>query len=346
MKKLILFVTVIIIFASCTYIMEEKVSTKGYEEFKKELNDIDTLQIKEKEYIAIKAREMIVEVGNKEAECAIMGLKVDTSELLTFREFYSNSSGNWRLVNYLNNKKIASNIAIENAIVKVKIISMNAEISDINSIRYQLYLKSSDWGKFEWKCLYEVIYSGTAIVHHNLEGLEGFQPEYYNGGAYRIGKVAFGNLSQEKRVDLKDKFYTFYGMPLFTKDNDSIYTFKYISGGATAYEENNYKKSGISYSDWNYYCKNDYFPDRIIKEDTVLQNRILEEQKSFYTLDTLTLWLREVYLEDGYLTEQQEVEIEYLNDNDYKELISAEDNSLDDATMRRIKSKYGLIISL
>ena len=245
MKKALHLLAIISILISCTNVMDKKVSTKEYENYKKVLFSIDTLDAIEKEYIIEQSKKMIIAKGILEKEYSDIGLQVDTSEFPTFGEFYNWKSKFWREKNSSQKAIMERNIIIDSEILILDFLEVNTSLNQI--IDYECTNRIVKYFRYSynWEYNYDINIDGIVHVTHNIKNLNSFLPDY--------------DLSQ-------------YGSPTFRKVNDSTFEFKTkISSTGYIFYSNIFDSdpTNMSKSDLEYYCKNDYLPYSIIEKHCV-----------------------------------------------------------------------------
>lgn len=316
MKKLTLFIISIILLSSCTNIMEQKVSTKGYEDYKKVLYEIDTLDSREKEYIVAQSKEMIIEAGIAEKAMEAIGLKRDTADISTFGEYYYRKSIIWRRNNDNQRAIMERNIILDTAIVSFSFFDVNVSIASIENCKGTTKIERS-WGSdYSWTFDYNLKITGNVIVKHNVKNLQSFVP----------------------KNDL-----SLYGNPTFKKINDSIFEFTsiynrtfYLSYGTMPISEH----TDISESDLKYYWENNYLPLSVLQEEVDVE--VVSKEKSLQNTVCSQVKFGKISRRDNYPISTSRTKEEFLNEAEYQEFHSIYNDETDSSTIRKLKVKYGM----
>ncbi|PLX08320.1 MAG: hypothetical protein C0598_12440 [Marinilabiliales bacterium] len=290
--------------------MDEKVNTKGYEDYLKIVNNTDTLDIRQKEYILEQSKEMIIKAGIAEKEMASIGLKRDTSELQTFGEFFSEEANMWKYRNELLKKQMQANIIIDTSDLQVIVRKSHVEMGEIeNKELSYVKIKKYPYKKYYWCIDYNIKTEGSAIVNHNIKNLDGFALN-----------------------DLYDNW--------FTKVYDSLYEFTVTANKYTCYHESDREKENISYYDWKKYYEKNYFPDYIVKRRAKKEIQKLEERLD--RLNKVSFKLNKISLNGNSPLGTEIIDSEFLSDAEYKEWKSIGIIKNDSATIKKLMIKYGV----
>jgi len=310
MKNVALFVILGLVISSCSNIMDEKVNTKGYEEYLKIVNNIDTLDARQKDYLLQQSKEMIIKAGIAEKEMASIGLKRDTSEIQTFGEFFSDVANMWKSRNSQLKKQMQTNIIVDTANLQVIVRKVHVEMGEIvNKELSYVKIKKYPYKSYYWCIDYTIKAEGSAIVNHNIDNLEGFALN-----------------------DLYDNW--------FTKVYDSLYEFTVTANKYTCFHEADREKENISFYDWQKYYEKNYFPDYIVKRRANKEIKNLEER--FNRLSKVSFKLNKISLSGNPPLGTETIDSEFLSDNEYKEWKSIGIIKNDSATIKRLMIKYGV----
>lgn len=310
MNKVVLFIIATLLFSSCSNIMDEKVNTKGYEDYQKIVNNTDTLDARQKEYVLDQSREMIIKAGIAEKEMASIGLKRDTSEIQTFGEFFSDVANKWKVRNAQLKKQMQANIIIDTSSLNVLVRKSHVEMGEIeNKELSYVKIKKYPYKKYYWCIDYAIKTEGSAIVNHEIKNLDGFALN-----------------------DLYDNW--------FTKVYDSLYEFTVTANKYTCYHEADREKENISYYDWKKYYENGYFPDYIVKRRAKKEIQKLEQRLD--RLDKVSFKLSKISLDGNPPLETETIDSEFLSDTEYKEWKSIRIIKNDSATIKSLMVKYGI----
>lgn len=310
MKNLYLLVVLALLTSSCSNIMDEKVNTKGYEDYVKVVNNTDTLDSRQKEYILEQSKEMIIQAGIAEKEMASIGLKRDTSEIQTFGEFFSDVANLWESRNAQLKKQMQANIIIDTSNLQVIVRKAHVEMGEIQNKELSFVkIKKYPYKTYYWCIDYTIKAEGSAIVNHNIKNLDGFA--------------------------LNDLYNNW-----FTKVYDSLYEFTVTANKYTCYHESDREKENISYYDWKKYYEKAYFPDYIIKRRARKEIKNLEERLD--RLNKISFKLNKISLSGNPPLGIETIDSEFLSDTEYKEWKSIGIIKNDSATIKRLMVKYGV----
>ncbi len=288
--------------------MEQKVSTKGYEDYKKVLNEIDTLDSREKDYIVEQSKEMIIEAGIAEKAMEVIGLKRDTAEIPTYGEYYNERSFIWRMRNFSNKQQMDVNTIIDTARLRIKNFEVKATMGYIEMELHYVNKYSYD-ERYWWSAEIPITVIGKAIVHHNLNNLERFTIDSYD-----------------------------YYKSTYKQVKDSIYSFK-VEENESAYYISN-ESANVSYSDWRSYGRNKYFPNDIVVRNEL--HMLKEMEDKYYNMEGKTLKFKEVALKSIFISGTKRIywDDKFLTEKEYNELSTI--LSSNDTNLVQLKVKYGL----
>ena len=308
--------SIAILVSSCGNVMDEKVSTKEYDKFIEVVYKVDTLDKIEKDYILKKSKSMIFEVGKRERKYHDIGIQVDTSELETFGNIYKWYSSSWRSKNKEQKENMERNIILDTALINIDILDADVTVSHIGEcISYSKVEKYSGY-RYSWEFRYRLKFTGKAIIKSNINSLQSFVPDYY---------------------------FSIIIFPKFTKINDSIFEFEYISKEYEILSYSSYfssEKTDMSRSDLKFYYDNNYLPSPLLEK--ICDNSARGNQEKLINESCQNVRIKKLSRTDNYPESRKRIDAEFLTASEYKVFEKLKSDASDSPSTKLLKVKYGL----